>query len=341
MKSRWRPVTKQVMGYELSDELIETISEMLEETEKDGLERGVAVCLSGKNRAVPGKQVCTGDECSVTVENCGTGTQLGLIHTHPGGDPEPSLTDALAAISRKKLLAGKGLTRTLNCNVTAMGPRGLMTCITPKPSAREAMSVALKAALKRGMSSALAANPEVEKRLDVEEVPLVSDQTAGAIMSDPVSWAEKSSHYRREMLAVLNEEQIQEAMAKVREKRWEDLAEVSNKARAMLCGVSPEGGYCHQASRLAGYTSWKHVAPQGVCSPLWFQNWVHLARREADELAAKVRASPPPGLSGTDLKELLLYLDAIAGLFEEWQIDFEEMCTCRVKKGEADVAAGD
>lgn len=329
----WRPITANVMGYTLSPELVEVISEMLDQTARDGREHGVAVCLARGNTVVPGRARCTGDECSVTVEDCGDMPQVGLVHTHPAGYTEPSLADALIAAARRQVAARP----PLDCNAARTGARALLTCIRPRPRARTYKVLdRLMAAIARDPrhdTAGLDDYPDVDQAFTREEVPLVSEETRQALLADPAAYAEASDTWREEMLALLSPDELKEAVRRIREKRHADMLHSLRLAREEACPAAGEG-ICDRIrgveSRLA---SWRYsgVMLPGPCDHPDYQCWFRDAAAEIEGLAEELSRLQVPAERQADLGAARLHLMVALDLLSEWHDDNARLCEYRVR----------
>lgn len=220
---KWWPAKDEVFGYKLSPELVEAISDMLEATRADGLEHGIAVCVPrGSKTAYPGQTKCVGDECSVYVEDCDDpNLQVGIIHTHPNGNPEPSLGDAVSAAYRKRDLRPYGIQRSLNCNVTIRPgeARGLMTCLDVSPHNDPADVLKNAAAVSRknplGGHGRLMADWELSSKYDFAETKLYSEETREAIRRDPTVYVNTHPGGREDVVNLLEPNEVEQTMRQV------------------------------------------------------------------------------------------------------------------------------
>ena len=84
------PLTVNVPPYgemELSPEFVEALLEAVRETERDGKERGVTMCMSADGQWIKPGAMCEGSVCSIRQERetCGMARmEIGFFHTHPG-----------------------------------------------------------------------------------------------------------------------------------------------------------------------------------------------------------------------------------------------------------------
>lgn len=89
-------------GYRVDAAFNRAINKFLNSTEKDGKEIGACLCHSTKANKIEVGKVCTGDECSVRLEDCSGMRQVGTIHTHPNRNIGNSLADVYSAATRIK-----------------------------------------------------------------------------------------------------------------------------------------------------------------------------------------------------------------------------------------------
>lgn len=259
----WRPATSEIFGYKLSPELVETISDLLEATRQEGIEHGVAVCLDRKAGVVrPGTMKCKGDQCSVAVEDCGEPyLQVGIIHTHPSGNPEPSLGDAAIAAHRARNLQPYGLDKVLDCNITAPPgeERGLLTCITPDVKDPGKLLEEVKAAIREaraGRHGSLFRDWELRRKYSVAETPLYSPRLRETILADPASYFRKyGSRAADDAVALLSREEVARAVPRAVSAAWEKAEELLEKARQELARVGKEeAGYGPLSATVADLT---------------------------------------------------------------------------------------
>lgn len=300
--AKWWPSSSTVFGYELSPELVEAISEIIEQTRQDGLEHGVAVCVPPRSRtAYPGTRRCTGDACSVWIRDCGDNHLVGGIHSHPNGNPSPSLGDAITAAARKRDLRGSGLWRSLNCNVTI--PRGQvagqLTCIdvTPREDASVVVQKAhrLASADPLGLHGTLGAYWDLADLYDREVVRLYSDEVREAILADPKRYVDAHIGGWGDVFALLDPAQADEAMLRATVGLLRELAERTeefvNLAREEEQPGQPDlqAAIMHSgvAAQMAGMMA--ETLEAGIrsrCSPHNQVDYLHLA----DELGRALQA---------------------------------------------------
>ena len=110
----------------------DAFKEMLESTEKDGIERGFLICRDKVGNLSIGKS-CVGDRCSITLEDCKNKEVIGSFHTHPPSIEYtlPSFGDILNVFIRGQ-------------SVTCIGSsaKGKIACYEPAPD-QELISLAL------------------------------------------------------------------------------------------------------------------------------------------------------------------------------------------------------
>jgi len=84
--------------FDLVPEVLNGILDAMDKTSQDGKEHGYLLC--GDGEVTPGKE-CTGNECSIHLEDCGDKPVIGSFHSHPI-ITSFSQSDYLHAIDRAK-----------------------------------------------------------------------------------------------------------------------------------------------------------------------------------------------------------------------------------------------
>lgn len=129
-----RPLTVELAGgtFDFAPETLIEMSAIANQTNKK--ERGFALCQDADGMIRPGLR-CLGGTCSIRIEDCLGGKDVGIFHTHPNDTPADPESEAI----RQKTFSTTDLTpmsRRRDKIMCVSGSRvGVITCAVAKPGA--------------------------------------------------------------------------------------------------------------------------------------------------------------------------------------------------------------
>lgn len=204
----WRLEGDQtILGYRLAPETLAAISELIDATAEDGLERGFNLCVApGSNELVSGSR-CIGTSCYVPISDCGEGLKpAGKFHTHPGGSPRHTLGD-LDNAAWDSIAFG---TRALICNGTQQCRAvGAIHCASPKEGMAAAARSVLKAARDRKGTWATGAERDELAMFDTEARMLLNPEGLEELRRDPAAFTGRCRYWWKDLLRYMSPEEAE------------------------------------------------------------------------------------------------------------------------------------
>ncbi len=131
----------EILGFKLSREAEDKISDILAKTLNTLTEHGFVSCAHIDSKEITPSMDCAGESCSITlIDKCNRNEShypAGTFHTHPSGLPDPSLGDGISAIHSFADSGDRGPHCSLGAFPVELKGDELvyrMTCIKAKPN---------------------------------------------------------------------------------------------------------------------------------------------------------------------------------------------------------------